>query len=471
VNRLSESTDRLRTFDVRTEDDPIDLEAGWRAAGPADETVRRRQVRDKGCPGAVKVEPEAMGAVRQARLDARTLDLLASPRAAIQPLLLTRAVPVGLLRRGLAAAYSTARAAGDSATVARVKAAAATVDARRSALIERLLSDCFQNFPDLEPHIVAMVEGGATRGDPEYQGIFGDVDFTVFTQHDPRALRRVSEAICTSFAWTGYPLTPGGQNRALDLHVFVQYAGRPGSDEAVAAAAWGSGSAAAAAGIVRDLPLRRQIGARNPERFVSDVGLRWIVNQMYYSGRPLRGRVERACVPERLSACEAPAFAGDVLCHMSSALLSGRNGVRSVELQDASRQELTSALNETKHVLRLVDAWLISHPLGNRLYHDRFVQPRHLTRGNSYHDRVVRDAVEVIRAGRAGSVLGAADEPLLRRLGALKQRKRYPSPWDVIGYGDAAQAEAAALVGETRRLVNRLLRKLLPRPGAIGQVG
>lgn len=374
------------------------------------------------------------------------LSALAHPRAAIQASLLTDALPIGPIRQALREAYSAARETDDSQGVAAALEAAATVDARRSALVERLLGDFFTNYPDLEQRIVAIVEGGATRGDPEYRGIFGDIDFTVFTDSaSPRELARVSEALATSFAWTGYPLSASGCNRTLDLHVFVQPASRQGDEDK------------------RILPAGSPvpIGTHNPSRFVCDAGLRWIVNQMYYSGRPLRGLVERACHPRSIPPESAVTFASDVTCHMGSALMrvahEEQTGARHGDGDRLrERRVLSAALEEAKHVLRLVDAWLIATPMGNALYHDRFAGPRHATRGTSYHERIVRDALQVMHAGKGGGALREDDRQLLLDLVELKMRKQHLTPWDYLGYSGAANDRARDLALQMLDLVRRI---------------
>lgn len=374
------------------------------------------------------------------------LSALAHPRAAIQASLLTDSLPITPIRQALREAYTAARETDDGEGVIGSLEAAATVDARRSALIERLLSDFFTNYPDLEHRVVAIVEGGATRGDPEYRGIFGDIDFTVFTDSaSPKELARVSEALATSFAWTGYPLSAGGCNRTLDLHVFVQPASREGDADA------------------QMLPpgCRVPIGTNNPSRFVCDAGLRWIVNQMYYSGRPLRGLVERACHPRSIAPESAVTFASDVTCHMGSSLMrvaheeDSRDPSADVD-RLRERRLLSAALEEAKHVLRLVDAWLIATPMGNALYHDRFVGPRHATRGTSYHERIVRDALQVLHAGKGGGALREDDRPLLLDLVELKLHKQHLTPWDYLGYSGAANDRARDLALQMLDLVRRI---------------
>lgn len=365
---------------------------------------------------------------------------LAHPRAAIQASLLTEALPIGPIRQSLGEAYGAAQESHDEQGVTAAIEAATMVDARRSALIERLLGDFFANYPDLEQHVVATVEGGATRGDPEYRGIFGDIDFTVFTDSASHMeLAHVSEALATSFAWTGYPLSSTGRNKTLDLHVFVQPASREGDGDSAM------------------LPpgARVPIGAHNPGRFACDAGLRWIVNQMYHSGRPLRGLVERACHPRSIAPEAAVTFASDVTCHMGAALM---RVARQTPCDDKLRERrlLTAAFEETKHVLRLVDAWLIATPLGNALYHDRFAGPRHATRGSSYHQRVVRDALQVIDAGKGGAALTEDDRPLLLDLVELKLRRKHLTPWDYFGYSLQAHRRARRVATQMLDLVRRI---------------
>ncbi len=365
---------------------------------------------------------------------------LAHPRAAIQASLLTDSLPITPIRQALCEAYTAARESQDTHGVSAALEAANTVDARRNALIERLLSDFFANYPDLENRVVAVVEGGATRGDPEYRGIFGDIDFTLFTDSaSPVELARVSEALATSFAWTGYPLSSSGRSPTLDLHVFVQPASREGdSDEDMLPAS-----------------ARVPIGAQNPHRFVCDAGLRWIVNQMYYSGRPLRGLVERACHPRSIAPEAAVTFASDVTCHMGAALMRvERHAPSGDRLRE--RRLLMAALEEAKHVLRLVDAWLIAIPAGNALYHDRFVGPRHATRGTSYHERIVRDVLQVLHEGKGGAAVSTNDRSLLLDLVELKLHRRHLTPWDYLGYDAQANVRARDLALRMLDLVRRI---------------
>jgi hypothetical protein len=454
---LSDPTDRVRTLEPSFDDGAIDLTGSWRPPkpkSPAGRVGKRRNVAGSARrPVAAGVSPDTVQALQRGEVDSRMLEALAHPNAAIQPVLLTDVVPVDVLRRALGAAYGSARRAGDAPRVEQVLAAADTIEARRSALIERLLIDCYLNYPGLEEGIIAIVEGGATQGDVEYQGIFGDVDFTVFTVDSSDELWRVSEALANSFAWTGYPLTPNGQNSVLDLHVFVQCVKHPDA----------AGNPGDPHGLTCELPLRRQIGARNPERFVSEVGVRWIVNQMYFAGRPLRGMVENACLPAHIAPHEAVAFATDVTCHLGPALMDALSPELNGLARAVQRERLTSALNAAKHVLRLVDAWLIHHPQGNQLYQKRFKEPRQQTCRTSYHARVVDDALLLLGRGQAGRVLRAGDEILLRDLAMLKQRTRCFSPWDLLGYDERASERATDLVHRMHELVRRILREITSR--------
>lgn len=431
----SDSTDRLRALSPREDGSggvDLDMAAVWQT----------RLTKTRGAGQRVQLSPRDREALLgDAPPGYATLASIAHPRSALQALLLSETLPVTVLRRSLLAAYLAARHAGDERRASLALEAARVVDARRAALISRLLDDFAHNYPDLDEAVVAVVEGGATPGDPEYQGVFGDIDFTVFTRDEHGLPARVSDALATSFAWSGFPVSPHGHNPTLDVHVFVQAAG-PCSGDVLAAAS----------------PARQQAaGSRNPERFVTDAGLRWITNQMFFGGRPLRGLVERACQPVSIAAHEAPALASDVRCHLGARLMRrAADPVDAAHPSAAGRQQLAAALEGAKHVLRLVDARIIADPLGNALYHDRFVGPRHRTRGTSYHARIAADATRLLDAGRCAP-LTEADRELLHDLTQLKLRGRYPTPWDYLGFDAAGWDRARRLVEAMRGLAQRLL--------------
>ncbi|MEO0971908.1 MAG: hypothetical protein AAFX85_02345 [Pseudomonadota bacterium] len=445
---MSDPTDRLRAVAPQEDDGTIDLSGTWvrdqRSRPPRSREARRPAgARAASRSGAVHVSPAMHHSLLTGGMpSAALLSALAHPRAAVQASLLTESLPITPIRQALWEAYTRAREDGDAEATSLALEAAATVDGRRSALIERLLGDFFTNYPQHEERIVAVVEGGATRGDPEYRGVFGDIDITVFIDSaEQDHLAQVSEALATSFAWTGYPLTQGGCSPTLDLHVFVDAAHQPIDETHLALASAGH--------------MRAPIGVHNPGRFVSDAGLRWVINQMYFSGRPLRGLVERACQPRSIARTEAAALASDVTSHMGAAL------ARVCRLEETAdhaheRRLLTAALDEAKHVLRLVDAWLLSDPLGNALYHDRFAGLRHTTRGTSYHERVVEDALAVLGAGRGGAALVVEDRPLLRHLAQLKLRSQHLTPWDYLGYDADALRRAYDLARQMFDLTQRV---------------
>ena len=122
------------------------------------------------------------------------------------------------------------------------------------------------------------------------------------------------------------------------------------------------------------------------------------------------------------------------------------------------RRQLTACLNDSKHVLRLVDAWLIAQPGGNERYLARFDGPRPRRPEASYHARVVEDAMALVGAGKGDGTLRGSDGPLLGTLAALKLRTRYPSAWDLLGHGEPGMQRASRLVRDTGDLLTRLLR-------------
>lgn len=340
--------------------------------------------------------------------------------------------------------------------IARVEAVARGVDAIRVARVQELVDQFLQTYPQAGA-IQAIIQGGAAEGNPEYQGIFGDIDFTVFTRPDMAvdegALR---QALLDHFEAAGYPLAKSAEEpSSMDVEAMVQ--------------PWGLMDPAETRR--SDVILDLQEKSSDPTRFHSEAGAKWFVNNVAYSGKVFYNRTGRAAEWVRVEPGEAHGLALDMTRYLGFLTDPHYGPGELARLRTESPADynaaLERALGKSKYFLRLVDAYLIAHEdgsvTGNDLYNTRL---QRVGEGDdaSYHWQIWRDTEALMQAeaeGRTQTAFSTEDRAFIRRLAEMKMKGRHATPLEALARegiaGDAATAEAERMIGRMRELTPLLL--------------
>ncbi len=384
--------------------------------------------------------------------------------------LLTPRLDINLLRGALRAAAARAATAEERAEVTRI---AEVMDDERIGQIRLGLQDFMDAHPQYAAQIEAVIQGGAARGNPECQGIFGDIDFTVFLRDDATVNdKELKEALQGFFRRMGYPLAESAERASsMDSEVFVQ--------------SWAlfDPADAGAVDIIEDL----QEKSKDPTRFYSEAGARWFRNNVVYSGVVLWGNQDRG-EWQRIEPHEAHALVLDMARYMgflTDPHLSDE-GLRELRVSDpaAHAAALAKFLSKTKYPLRTGDAYLIAHDEGEEghrgsdLYHARAQTAREAEAGGgeardaSYHEQIARNLESLVAAqaeGRTTTLLRPpdgdfpGDAQIFRWMAEIKLKGLNPNPWQVLdpeGVGESGRPTAAAL--DRAELMLRRVRELMP---------
>jgi hypothetical protein len=389
--------------------------------------------------------------------------------------LLTQGLDVGTIRHALKVAKQN-----DPEAAARIDAVAKTIDRTRISVINDLL-ERFVNSGNNRDLIQIVIQGGAAEGNPEYQGIYGDIDFTVFTKEGADTAN-VKAALLAFFKENGVPLaedhaTEGKTDGFMDTEAFVQPWNRFDSGEA------------SFTEVLIDVNNQR----RDPTRFYSEGGGKWFLNNVAYSGKPLwsEGGYTREWI--RVEPGEAYGLSVDMARYLGFLTDPDytRDAVKALgDDTSAQQKQLYGALKNSKYFIRLVDAYLISHSgLGNALYNEmRFGRrPPDPAEGSddidddaSYHLQIFHDAETLVRVLanpndpefadrlpeswrelgpeardaraaelRASTMITADDLKFIGWMANMKLKGKNPNPWDVVpGGSDAEKVENATQLTE-----------------------
>jgi hypothetical protein len=346
-----------------------------------------------------------------------------------------------------------------------IDAIAEGVDARRIELVKALIDD-FMTSSGLADKVVAIVQGGAAEGNPEYQGIFGDIDFTIFVVPGAND-NDIKKQILAFFKERAFPLATQEERSPMDTETFVQPAGR------LEAADTPFGT------LILDAAVKR----KDATRFYSEGGGKWAMNNYAFSGKALWGDVGEIRKWTRAAPREGYGLALDMARHLGflSDPRSTADSLARMTPEQRMRQ-LDGVLKDSKYFLRLVDAYLMGHDgLGNALYNNRMHWRQDSGPDASYHAQIAKDVEALVTAGSgdqrqrleavAGglegealeaarrSVFSAEDLPMVWLLADIKQKGDHPDPWALIG-GDTPEARAAkatALAAWMQEMAPRIL--------------
>jgi len=345
---------------------------------------------------------------------------------------LLKQVDVGVIRNAL----KTARE-NEPNNATRINDIARLIDRTRIVAINTILRDFVersdvtdQRTGELIPVrdlVQIVIQGGAAEGNPEYQGIFGDIDFTIFTR-DGSMDAEVKKKMLAVFKERGFPLaedTPeaGKVDGFMDSEGFVQPWGRFDSG----AEDFGD--------VIYDVASKR----RDPTRFYSEAGSKWFINNVAYSGLVLCCEENFAREWVRIEPGEAYGLAVDMTRYLSFLTDPDytSDAVGGLENATYQQKQLTAVLKNSKYFIRLVDAYLISHAeVGNFLYNEKRLERRAETGDDaSYHKQIFKDAEMMVR------ILADPNQPDVR--------EHLPPSWIPLSDGERT-ARAAELQATTR---------------------
>ncbi|TVQ85504.1 MAG: hypothetical protein EA400_15585 [Chromatiaceae bacterium] len=414
-------------------------------------------------------------AAARAAAAADVLSRLRSESVAVEDLrrLVDANDPTGLSRRLLGAELDidTVRSAlrrarkNQPERAGEIDAIADQVDARRIEMVQGLIDD-FMAASGLGNQVVAIVQGGAAKGNPEYQGLFGDIDFTVFVAPGAND-NEIKQQILNFFRERAFPLATQEERSPMDTETFVQPAGR------LDAADTPFGT------LILDAAVKR----KDATRFYSEGGGKWAMNNYAFSGKGLWGDVGEIRRWTRAEPREGYGLALDMARHLGflSDPRSTPDSLARMTPEQRLRQ-LDGVLKDSKYFLRLVDAYVMGHDgLGNSLYNNRMQWRQDSGPDASYHAQIAKDVEALVTAGSGAqrqrlqavagglegealraatrSVFSAEDLPMVRLLAGMKQKGDNPDPWAVVG-GDTPEtraANAAALAAWMQDMAPRIL--------------
>ena len=364
--------------------------------------------------------------------------------------ILTGALGIKDIREGLGKARSSAKKKGEKETEKRIRKIAEDIDRVRIDRVKNLLDEFFTSKrPDLADLVMSVIQVGAAEGNPEHQGIFGDIDFTIFTRDgvDGKKLQEIKDSLQDFFKLKGYPLATqeNNGNSPLDTEAFVQH----WSPFDTAAADYGDAIANIAANMA------------DPTRFPSWGGGIWANNNAAYSGKKLWG--SRPDSPERpdfvpLKKHRANDIAIDMAKFMGFIIDPSYHESSLNQITDLNdkKKHLAKGLSKAKAALRMFDALLVSDDAGNRAYNTRLDRREESGENASYHMQIYRDLKRLHDDGSM-KILTSDDLDLVRKLALMKMKGDNPEVWDVLGDKEVDVNEAQRIIDHIRTLVPRVI--------------
>jgi len=356
--------------------------------------------------------------------------------------MLKEGLDIVAIRKGLDAGLTRAKKRGDRATQTRLEDLAVEIDDVRIKLVNEGLAEFFDKNPQYASQVVAVVQGGAARGNPEYQGIFADIDFTILTRPGARDAE-IKQALEAFFADKGHPLATraSGGYSPMDTEAFAQPAANFNSSEETRPT------------ILTDLAIKMG----DATRFYSEGGGKWFINNMNYSGKPLWGKLPEGDGWVHMTRGEAHGLAIDMTRYMDFLTDPKYHHTNIARLSgDRQKAVLTSVLKKTKYFIRLVDAYIISHARGNRYYNEeRIKAKRSQGEDASYHWQIAKETERLMRAG--ATVFDDGDLEVVRWMAQMKMKGDNPTPFDVLGDDDAGVAKGLRMVERMHDLAPKLL--------------
>ncbi|MBU2455022.1 MAG: hypothetical protein KJ668_17075, partial [Proteobacteria bacterium] len=371
--------------------------------------------------------------------------------------LLKEGLDIYLIREGLSKTKSSLtaklKAADDSAAkldyetqLNEVDAVAAKIDEKRIKLIKKGLAQFLEDYPHRDK-IRVIMQGGAAEGNPEYQGIFGDIDFTVLT-HDNADGVRIKKDLEKFFRDNGYPLATKESKgySPLDTEAFIQPVGRFDS------------ARESIANIIKDVVIKMN----DPTRFYSEAGGKWFINNVLYSGKKLWGTMADLGSWVRIKKGEAYGLGVDMVRYMDFLTNPKYESKAIAAMKDpaAKKKVLESVLKKTKYYIRLIDAYVISHDKGNDLYHDRIQHKNESRQDASYHWQIFKDVETLINEGHPTLFNQPGDLEMVRDMALMKMKGDNPSPFDVIGHGSDGIEKGIKMVARMEQLLPDIMARM-----------
>lgn len=371
--------------------------------------------------------------------------------------LLQEEFDIYLIREGLSKTKNSLtaklKAAGDSAekqafetSLKEVDAIAAKIDEKRIKLIETGLARFLEEYPQRDK-IRVIMQGGAAEGNPEYQGIFGDIDFTVMTNDGADGVQ-IKKDLEKFFRDNGYPMATKESKgySPMDTEAFIQPAGRFDS------------AGESIADIIKDVTIKMN----DPTRFYSEAGGKWFINNVLYSGKKLWGKMEGLGPWVRVQKGEAYGLGVDMVRYMDFLTNPKYESKAIAAMQDpaARKKVLESVLKKTKYFIRLIDAYVISHDKGNELYHERLSQKNKSRQDASYHWQIFKDVRTLIENGHPTLLNQPGDLDMIRDMALMKMKGDHPSPFDVIGHGPDGIEKGIKMVARMEQLLPEMMARM-----------
>ena len=409
-------------------------------------------------PAKITAQAESWKRILFSKHSMDDLEVLAdaSSQSLLRDQLLTPNFDINVLRNAFEKSIASANARENDVEVERIRAIAAEIDDIRIEKINEELA----RFLESSGHgtdVAMVIQGGAAKGNPEYQGLFADIDFTLMlhAEADDSKVVTIKKAMIEYFEKTGFRLASEGVESSMDSEGFVQKLGKFDS------------ASADRASIIEDVMEK----SKDPTRFYTEGGTLWFINNAAYSGKVLwKGQGEGVkWLPVSSD------FGYDLAVDMTRYLgFLGSPKYSSSYLQGKSeayqRKVLSKALAKTKYFIRLIDAYEIGHEAGNKHYNNRIQnKPADGVESDdaSYHLQIYNDAVKMVAEQDSGdprNVITKADLPMIERIAKMKMKGKYATPFDVIeseGFtGEAAIAEAHKTMEWMRDTAPKVLSRL-----------
>ena len=369
--------------------------------------------------------------------------------------LLTENFDIQLLRKGLAAARDRVierkkKAVDEKAEASfkedidEIKAIATRLDDYRIEFINTTLKEFFEIYPEYAEQVQVVMQGGAARGNPEYQGIFGDIDFTILTKPGADSLA-IKDKLHRYFKDKGHPLATRETKgySPMDTESFIQPMGNfKSADESLT-------------NIIKDLVVKMD----DPTRFYSEGGGKWFINNMLYSGKKLWGDESALGEWVKITRGEANGLAIDMaryLSFLTDPHYYSKN-ITAISDPGKKRKTLETVLSKSKYFIRLIDAYVISHDQGNELYHKRIKNKNKSDDDASYHWQIFKDVKGMIDGEHETLFSRPGDLEIIEAMARMKMKGNITSVWDVLGDGPEGIKRAEAMVARMEELAPDIL--------------
>ncbi len=371
---------------------------------------------------------------------------------------------IEVIRGALKHSFEHARNDGERS---RIRAVAKKVDTIRIATVKDLLGG-FMTDPRYAGKyggkLASVVQGGASEGNPEYQGIFGDIDMTAYLDVDlgPAELAKFQgefkNDLVAYFAEQGYPLALVKTPSTMDTEVFVESLVRFHSPTAG----------------VSDVLVNVAQQHAAPTGFYTEGGSAWARNNYAFSGQVLWGKSDvnplKWVMLDRSNGyglmVDMMRYFGKIIdpAYSPGAVGAADTGTRKKAL-------LGEVMAKGKVFLRAIDAYQISDVEGNKHYNDRRNKRGGSGDDASYHNQIYKDAkamreTETAQANRDGGDRyqtifdkhdpdgdggDISDIEVLRWLAEIKMKEKNPDMWSVLGGDDAEQVRNAQIALQRMR--------------------